>query len=148
MSYELFIHFIFILTLTGSWCQRTEEIIVEIGQPFSFDCKLGDSVYFGRRLGIWSEIQENDDKHPYLKLNFNSLADENILRISSDSAQSQHTAYYACGRSKSMNRIYHLILAGKENLLDSILLIKISFRCSIILLDLYMSWSSWFMHSF
>jgi hypothetical protein len=113
MSYGPFIHFIFILTLSGIWCQRAEEKIVEIGQAFSFDCKSGDSVYFGRRLGDWSSIQENDNKYPYLQLNFNALINENILRISSDSAHSEHSGYYACGQSKSMNRVYHLILAGK-----------------------------------
>jgi hypothetical protein len=116
MSYNHFIQFIFIiiLTLESVWCQRTEEIIVEIGQPFSFDCKQDDSVYFARRLGEWSQIQEMDNQHPYLQLNFNSLANQNILRASSDSVQSQHTGYYACGQAKSMNRIYHLIVAGKE----------------------------------
>ncbi len=117
MSYFLFINFIFILIISNSWCERPQQIIVEIGQSFSFDCKQDESIYFGRRLDEWSEIQENDDKYSYLNLKFNYLNQENILRVKSDSAQSQNTGYYGCRHSTwsstSMNRIYQLILAGK-----------------------------------
>ena len=118
MSYGPFIHFIFIITLSGVWCQRAEEKIVEIGQSFSFDCKSDDSVYFGRRIGSWSPVQGTDNRYSYLQLNFDSLVRENILRVSTDSAQSEHGGYYACGQSKTMNRVYHLVVAGKtKNLL-------------------------------
>jgi len=117
MSYVVFITFIFILIISGSWCQRTEKIIAEIGQSFSFDCKIDESIYFGRRLDEWSEIEDNNDKYSYLNLKFNYLNEENILRITSDSAQLQHSGYYGCRKpiwtTTSMNRIYHLILAGK-----------------------------------
>jgi hypothetical protein len=117
MSYLLFINFIFILIISGSWCQPTEQIVLEIGEPFSFDCKQDESVYFGRRLDELSEIQENDDKYSYLNLKFNYLTNENILRITSNSAQSQNVGYYGCRKptweTTSMNRIYQLSLAGK-----------------------------------
>jgi hypothetical protein len=117
MSYFVFITFIFILIISGSWCQRTEQIIAEIGQSFSFDCKIDESIYFGRRLDEWSEIEDNNDKYSYLNLKFNYLNEENILRITSDSAQLDHIGYYGCRKpiwtTTSMNRIYHLILAGK-----------------------------------
>jgi hypothetical protein len=125
MSYFLFIHLIFTLIISDSWCQRTEQIVVGIGQPFSFDCNQDDSVFFGQQLDEWSEIQENNDQHAYLNLKFNYLNKDNILRVTSDSAHSQNTGYYGCRKSSwtttSMNRIYQVILAGKKN----ILLIKI-----------------------
>ncbi len=116
-SYLFIINIIFILIVSNAWCQRTEQIIVEYGQIFSFDCKQDESVYFGRRLDQWSDIQENNNKYSYLNLKFNILNEENILRVRSDSAQSEHIGYYACGKSTSKNRIYQLILAGKKNLI-------------------------------
>jgi len=113
MLYILFLNFI----ISGLQCQDIERAVVPQGQPFSFDCQHDESVYFGRRLNEWTEIQENDENYLYLNLNFNYLTKENILRVTSDSAEPKHAGFYACRKatwtSTAMNSIYQLILAGK-----------------------------------
>jgi hypothetical protein len=105
------------LIISGSWCAHTQQIIVSSYQSFSFDCIQDDSVYFGRQLNDWLEIQENDETYLSLNLKFIYLIQENILRISSESAGSEHSGYYGCRKSTRkilpMARIYHLIIAGK-----------------------------------
>jgi hypothetical protein len=116
MLHFILIKFIFTLVIARSWCAHSERIVVPIGQSFSFDCKEDESVYFGRQLGEWTEIQENDENYLYLNLKFNYLTKENILRVTSNSIQSQNSGYYGCRKatwtSTSMNRMYHLTLAG------------------------------------
>ncbi len=118
MNYSTMLYFLFIIIISGIWCEPTEQIVVSIGQAFSLDCKQDESIYFARRLGEWSEIQENDEKYSYLNLNFNYLSKENILRVTSNSAQLENIGYYGCRKptwtTTSMNRIYQLILAGKS----------------------------------
>lgn len=134
LSYFRSITVIFVVIISGSWCQTAEKIVVEIGASFSFDCKSDESVYFGRQLNDWSEIQENDNQYSYLNLKFNYLNADNILRVTSDSAQSYHNGYYACRKSTwttaSMNRIYQVTLAGKLNLICLFIKTKsVRFRC-------------------
>lgn len=109
---------LFNLLIIGLWCEDIERVIIPQGQPFSFDCQYDESVYFARKLNQWSEIEENNEIYLYLNFNFNYLKKENILRITSDSAESKHVGFYACkkatGTRKSMNNIYQLILAGKR----------------------------------
>ncbi|CAF0942876.1 unnamed protein product [Adineta steineri] len=111
--------FLFNLIISGLWCQDIERVIVEQGQPFSFDCQLDDLVYFGRKINEWSEIQENNENYLYLNINFNYITKDNILRVKSDSAQSKHIGFYACRKptwiSTSMNSIYQLILADVQS---------------------------------
>lgn len=134
---------ILFLWIVDSSCQRTEQIVVEYGQPFSFDCKSDQSIYFGRRLGQWSDIRENLEQFSSFNLKFDSLKTENIIRVSSDSAQSQHVGYYACRKpswtTSSMTRVYQLIIPGKNihAFLCLPMLSQSSFRGSIILLDIY-----------
>ncbi len=108
------------LIISAIWCQDIERVVVPQGQPFAFDCQLDESVYFGRRLDHWTEIIENNENYVYLNLNFNYLKKEKILRITSDAAEPKHTGFYACRKatwtSTSMNSIYQLILAGKEEI--------------------------------
>jgi len=112
MLYILLINVI----ISGLWCQDIERVVVPQGQPFAFDCQPDESVYFGRRLNEWTEIQENNENYLYLNLNFNYLTKENILRVTSESAESKHAGFYACRKptwtTASMNSIYELILAG------------------------------------
>ena len=115
MKYSLLI---FVLWIFESSCQRAEQVLVEYGQSFSFDCKLDESIYFGRRLGQWSDIRENADQYASLNLKYHLLKNEKILRVIGDSAQSQHVGYYGCRKptwsSSSMTRVYQLIIAGKR----------------------------------
>lgn len=138
---------ILFLLIVDSSCQRTEQIIVEDGQAFSFDCKSDQSIYFARRLGQWSDIRENVEQYSSFNLNFDSLKTENIIRVSSDSAQSQHVGYYACrkpsGTTSSMARVYQLIIPGKSTKL--VFLSTLRFRGSILLLDIHMPCSCRFM---
>ena len=118
MIFDFFpIGFIFILIISGSWCQHTEQIPVSLKQSISFDCNQDESIYFSRRLGDWSEVQEDNDLNSNLNLKFNFLSKENILRITINSVQPEHVGYYGCRKptwtTTSMNRIYHLVLAGK-----------------------------------
>ncbi|CAF2188593.1 unnamed protein product [Rotaria magnacalcarata] len=113
------INLLFALIISGSWCATIEQIIVPTGESFSFDCRIDDSVYFAHKLNEWSEIQENGEKYSYLNLNFMYLNQENILRLKSNAADSQHIGYYGCRRSTErrheMNRIYRLILADIDS---------------------------------
>ena len=124
MSYFFLVNLIFLLMVSVSWSQRTEQITVKFGQPFSFDCKQDESVYFGRRLGQWSDIRENGDQYAYLNLKFDLSNKEKVLRVTTDSAESQHVGYYGCRKATwsttSMTHVYQLIIAGKENLIYSI----------------------------
>jgi hypothetical protein len=108
---------LFYLIITGLWCQDIERVVIPQGQPFSFDCQLDESVYFGRQVNEWTEIQENNENYLYLNLNFNYLTKENILRVTSESAEAKHAGFYACRKATwtttTMNSIYQLILAGK-----------------------------------
>ncbi len=110
---------LFNLIISGLWCQNIERVVVPQGEPFSFDCQQDELVYFGRKINEWTDIQENNENYLYLNLNFNYITKENILRVTSDSAQSKHIGFYACRKSTwssaSMNSIYQLILAGKLN---------------------------------
>ena len=90
---------IFVLLIADCSCERAEQIVVEYDEPFSFDCKLDESIYFGWRIGQWSDIRENADQYASLKLKFESLENENIIRVTVDSVQSQHLGYYACWKS-------------------------------------------------
>ncbi|CAF4646978.1 unnamed protein product [Rotaria sp. Silwood1] len=114
----MMLYFIFILILSGSWCRDIKKIIVPKGESFSFDCQQDESVYFGRKLHDWSEIQNNDNRYSSLNLNLNYINEENILRITSNSADSQNIGYYGCGNENSgrkiMNRVYQLILADVD----------------------------------
>ncbi|CAF0751094.1 unnamed protein product [Rotaria sp. Silwood1] len=111
--------FVINLVISGLWCQNIERIIVQQGQPFSFDCKHDETVLFGRRLNEWSEIQEDNEYYLYLNLNFHYLTHENILRVTSNSAQSKHAGYYTCQKSTwtstSKNIIYQIILADIQS---------------------------------
>ncbi|CAF3363942.1 unnamed protein product [Rotaria socialis] len=113
------INLLFALILSGSWCVTIEQLLVPIGDSFSFDCRTGDSVYFARKLNDWSEIQEDDEKYSYLNLNFMYLNQENILRLKSNAADSQNIGYYGCRRPTErrleMSRIYQLILADIDS---------------------------------
>jgi hypothetical protein len=108
---------LFNLIISGLWCQDIERVVVPRGEPFAFDCQQDESVYFGRQLNQWSEIQENDENYSHLKLNFNHLIKEDVLRVGSDSAGSEHIGFYGCRKATwttaSMSSIYQLILAGK-----------------------------------
>jgi hypothetical protein len=105
-----------ILVISGVWSQNIERVVVPQGEPFSFECQRDQSVYFGRKINEWSEIQENGDNH--LELNFNYLIQDNLLRVSSNSAQAKHVGFYACRKAtwttSSMSNVYQLILAGKS----------------------------------
>ena len=141
---------ILLLLIADSSCQRAEQIIVEDGQPFSFDCKSDQSIYFARRFGQWSDIRENAEQYSSFNLKFDSLTNENIIRVSSDSAQTQHVGYYACRKpswtTSSMTRVYQLIIPGKIiKLVFLSIQTKSSFRGSIILLDIHMPCSCRFM---
>ncbi|CAF3337304.1 unnamed protein product [Rotaria sp. Silwood2] len=118
MLYFLFINIIFTLIISGSWCRNIEKIIVPAGESFSFDCQQDESVFFGRKLHDWSEIQNNDDRYSNLNLNLNYINEENVLRVTSNSADSQNIGYYGCGNSKlnkkTMSRVYQLILADVD----------------------------------
>jgi hypothetical protein len=110
--------FLFNLLITGLWCEDILRVVIPQGQPFSFDCQSDESVYFGRKLNQWSEIEENNEIYLYLNLNLIYVTKENVLRVSSDSAESKHVGFYACRKpnwkSASMNTVYQFILAGKE----------------------------------
>lgn len=112
------LYLIFLLIISGTSCTKIEQILTSIGQSFSFDCKLDDSIFFAQRLDDWSEIQENDYKYTSLNLNFNYLTKENILRVTSNSAKAENHGYYGCRKATwtttAMNRIYQLVLAGKS----------------------------------
>lgn len=106
--------FVFTFTLTScSYGEEIERMVVPQGQPFSFDCQDDESVYFGKQLDKWSELQNSD-----LNLNFRYLTKENTLRVTSEAAQADQVGFYACRKdtwtSTSMNIIYQLILAGKQ----------------------------------
>ncbi|CAF1049256.1 unnamed protein product [Rotaria sordida] len=118
MLYFVFINFIFILIISDSWCRNIEKTIVPIGESFSFNCHQDESVYFARQLHDWSEIQNNDNRYSYLNLNIININEENVLRITINSANSQNTGYYGCSSSKSrrqsMSRTYQLIVADVD----------------------------------
>ena len=105
----MFYCIVFTLILTGVHGEEIERMVVPQGQPFSFDCQNDESVYFGKQLDKWSELQEND-----LNLNFRYSTNENVLRVTSEAAQPEQVGYYACRKatwtSTSMNTIYQLIL--------------------------------------
>jgi hypothetical protein len=111
---------VFNLIILGVWSQDIERLVVPQGHPFTFDCQLDESVYFGRRLDQWTEIVENNEDYVYLNLNFNYLNEKKILRVTSDSAESKHTGFYGCRKaswtSTLMNSIYQLILAGNAEI--------------------------------
>ena len=113
LVYFLVLH----LIVAGSWCADIEQMIVPQGHAFSFDCRDDQSIYFARKLNEWSEVQDNGALHRQLNLNLNYLPKKNILRVTSDSAESKHAGFYGCRkatwRSASMDSIYQLILAGK-----------------------------------
>lgn len=146
----MFYIFLFNLIIIGIWCQDIERVIVPQGEPFAFDCQQDESPFFGRKLNQWTEIEENNENYLYLNLKFNYLTKDNVLRVSSESAESKHAGFYACRKSTwsstSMTSIYQLILAGKTKYFDYYFSKSFIFlRCTIILLDLYMSGSSWIM---
>ncbi|UJR10020.1 hypothetical protein I4U23_014243 [Adineta vaga] len=113
------LYLLVILIISGTSCTKVEQIIASVGQSFSFDCKLDDSVFYARRLDDWSEIQENDNNYVSLKLNFNYLTKENILRVTSNYVQAENHGYYGCRKATwataAMNRIYQLILADVQS---------------------------------
>ena len=75
MLYLLF----FNLIISGFWCQDIEKVVIPQGEPFSFDCQLDESVYFGRRLNEWTEIQENNENYLHIEvLNDPSHISKNI----------------------------------------------------------------------
>ena len=122
---EMILYILFInLIIAGVESQNIERVVVPQGHPFTFDCQLDQSVYFARRLNEWTEIQENNEKYFYLNLNFDYLTKENILRVTSDSAEPKHNGFYGCRKaswtSTSMNTVYQLILAGNEEVLVDI----------------------------
>ncbi|CAF4331040.1 unnamed protein product [Rotaria sp. Silwood2] len=111
--------FVINLIISGLWCQNIERVILQQGQPFSFDCQYNEMVLFGRRLNEWSEIQEDNEYYLYLNLNFNYLTQENILRVTLSSIQSKHAGYYTCQKptlaSTSKNRIYQIIVTDVQS---------------------------------
>ncbi|CAF0909349.1 unnamed protein product [Rotaria sordida] len=111
--------FVINLIISGLWCQNIKRVIVQQGGSFSFDCQHDETVLFGRRLNEWLEIQEDNEYYLYLNLNFNYLPQENILRVTSNSAQSKHNGYYTCQKSTwistSKNIIYQIILADVQS---------------------------------
>ncbi|CAF0910924.1 unnamed protein product [Adineta ricciae] len=110
--------------ITGASCAKIEQIVASAGEAFSFDCQLDESVFFAKQLDNWSEIQENDNKYTSLNLNFNYLTKENVLRVTSNSADSKNLGYYGCRKATwatpNMNRIYKLVIAGNSRLPFSI----------------------------
>lgn len=102
--------------LSGLWCQNIERIIVDQGQPFTFDCQYDESVFFSRRLNEWLEIQKDNQYYSYLKLDFNYIIKENILRVTSNAAEAKNVGYYTCGkpedRTTSKNTIYQIVIRG------------------------------------
>ena len=117
MLYFPFVGLFLMLTVSVSWCEPIEQIVVPLGDSFSFDCQNDESVYFTRQLHDWTEIKNNYDKYLHLNLNFIYLNRQNILRVISDSAYSQNIGYYGCrkptSKSNSMNRIYQIVVTGK-----------------------------------
>ena len=116
--------FVFTFALTGClYGEEIERMVVPQGQPFSFDCQDDESVYFGKQLDKWSELQNSD-----LNLNFRYLTKENTLRVTSEAAQANQVGFYACRKatwtSTSMNIIYQLILAGKQCAYLSLLILN------------------------
>lgn len=97
---------------------KAEQMVVPLGQSFSFDCKLDESVFFARRLDDWSEVQENDNKFIALNLNFNFLTSKNILRVTANPVQTENHGYYGCRMATwattAMSRTYQLIVAGES----------------------------------
>jgi len=108
---------IFILISSTVFCQEIERAVIADGQAFQFDCRLDESIYFARQLNDWKEITENDETYVYLNLKYTHLSNENVLRVTVDSAQSKHVGFYACRKaswtSTAMSSIYQLTLAGK-----------------------------------
>ncbi|CAF1306991.1 unnamed protein product [Adineta ricciae] len=108
---------VFNLFIIALWCQNIERVVVPQGQPFSFNCQADESVYFARKINEWSEIRETDDQDLNLRLQY--LTQDNLLRVSCESAQSKHTGFYACRKGKwtstSMNSIYQLIIADVDS---------------------------------
>ncbi|CAF3340327.1 unnamed protein product [Rotaria socialis] len=115
----LYILLVINFIISGLWCQDIERIIVEQGRPFSFDCQHDESVFFGKQLNEWSEVQEDTAYYSYLKLNFNYLPNENILRVKANVAETKHVGYYTCRKSswtsapKSM--IYQIIIPDVQS---------------------------------
>ena len=50
----------------GTWCTTIEQFIIPTGESFSFDCQQDESVFFARKLGEWSQIDENEYKYSHL----------------------------------------------------------------------------------
>ncbi|CAF3716113.1 unnamed protein product [Adineta steineri] len=119
IRYSMMLYFLLILIICRVQSEKIEKITKSVGQSFSFDCQQDESVYFTQKLDDWSEIQENDNQYSYLNLNFNYLNQEKILRVSSNSIQSENIGYYGCRKptwsTASMNRIYQLIVADVQS---------------------------------
>ena len=113
---------IFVLFL--SLAQSNDDMMkmfVPQGQPFSFDCQDDESVYFGKTVDDWSELQDGD-----MNLKFQYVSKENLLRVRSEAATPDQIGFYGCRKatwsSTTMNVIHQLISSG--NYLTRIIFIR------------------------
>ncbi|CAF4017688.1 unnamed protein product, partial [Rotaria magnacalcarata] len=115
----LYILLVINLIISVLWCQDIERIVVEQGRTFSFDCQHDESVFFGKRLNEWSEVEEDNAYYSYLKLNFKYLPNENILRVIANVAETKHVGYYTCRKSSwtstPKNMIYQIIIPDVQS---------------------------------
>lgn len=142
---------VFLALIDRSFPQSSNEVekmFVPRGQPFSFDCQIDQTVFFGQTIGDWSEIHEGS-----LNLKFEYFNNERLVRIRSEQSEPSQLGFYACRKSSwtntAMNVIYQLIFAGSSKIFVASNRFEFDFSCrsSFVLLELYLSRSRRFLFS-